>query len=68
MNINDVKKMSRAERIQAMETIWDSLLHENGEIETPEWHEKVLEKRKKLIENGTASFVSLSELKARRDK
>jgi hypothetical protein len=64
MNINDVKKMSRAERMQAMETLWDSLLHENGEIDTPDWHGKVLEERKKFIENGTASFVALSELKA----
>ncbi len=48
-----------------METPWDSLLYENGEIDASEWHEKVLEARKKLIENGTASFVALSELKAR---
>ena len=63
MNINDVKKMSKAERIQAMERLWDSLLYENGEIETPEWHEKVLAERKKRIENGRAEFISLSDLK-----
>ncbi|MFP4533242.1 MAG: addiction module protein [Desulfobacterales bacterium] len=63
MNINDVKKMSKAERLQAMETLWDSLLYENGEIETPEWHEKVLTERKKRIENGRAEFISLSDLK-----
>jgi len=63
MNINDVKKMSKAERLQAMETLWDSLLYENGEIETPEWHEKVLTERKKRIENGSAEFISLSDIK-----
>jgi len=63
MNINDVKKMSKAERLQAMERLWDSLLYENGEIETPEWHAKVLTERKKRIENGSAEFISLSDLK-----
>ena len=66
MNINDVKKMSKTERLQAMETLWDSLLYENGEIETPEWHEKVLKERKKRIANGSAEFISLSDLKKSR--
>jgi len=66
MNINDVKKMSKAERLRAMETLWDSLLYENGEIETPKWHEKVLEERKKRISNGSAEFISLSDLKKSR--
>ena len=66
MNINDVKKMSKAERLRAMEALWDSLLHENGEIETPEWHEKVLKERKKRIANGSAEFISLSDLKKSR--
>ncbi len=66
MNINDVKKMSKAERLRAMEALWDSLLYENGEIETPEWHEKVLKERKKRISDGSAEFISLSDLKKSR--
>lgn len=66
MNINDVKKMSRAERLQAMEVLWDSLLYENQEIEIPQWHQEVLEERKKTIADGSARFVSLAELKANR--
>lgn len=66
MDINDIKKMSKAERLRAMEALWDSLLHENGEIETPEWHEKVLKERKKRIANGSAEFISLSDLKKSR--
>ncbi|OGR21557.1 MAG: cysteine methyltransferase [Desulfobacula sp. RIFOXYA12_FULL_46_16] len=66
MNIADIKKMSTIERLQTMEAIWDSLLYENNEIESPEWHEKILEKRKEKIKSGKAKFVSLSELKASR--
>ncbi|MEA1967982.1 MAG: addiction module protein [Candidatus Cloacimonadota bacterium] len=42
-----IKKMSTIERIQTMEAIWDSLLYEDGEIDTPAWHEKIIEERKK---------------------
>lgn len=65
MRMDDLKKTSKAERLRAMEAVRDSLLRKNRETEAPEWHEKVLEKRKKRIESGTASFISLSELKAR---
>jgi putative addiction module component (TIGR02574 family) len=68
MNIADIKKMSTIERLQTMEAIWDSLLYENNEIESPEWHEKILEKRKEKIKSGKAKFVSLSELKSSRKK
>jgi len=51
-----------------MEALWDSLLYEDGEIETPKWHEKILEERKNKIINGTAKFISLAELKASREQ
>jgi len=56
--------MSITERLQTMEEIWDSLLHEDTEIESPEWHNDVLKKRKKAIEDGSAKLISLDELKA----
>ena len=64
MNIAELKKLSKTERIQAMETLWDSMLYEDGEIETPEWHERILEQRKKIMANGKAKFISISELKS----
>lgn len=49
-----------------MEYLWDSLLYEDREIEAPQWHEEVLTERKKKIEDGSAKFISLSDLKANR--
>jgi Putative addiction module component len=66
MNITDFKKMSTTERLQAMEALWDSLLYEGGEIESPKWHERILEERKSNIAEGRAKFVSLADLKASR--
>ena len=68
MNIDELKRLGKAERIRAMEALWESMLFDDGEIETPEWHERILEQRKKTIENGSAQFISISELKASRGK
>ncbi len=67
MNILEIEKMNTVERLQTMEILWDALLHEKVEIESPGWHRDVLEERKKRIANGEAEFLSLKELKARRN-
>ncbi len=64
MKTSEIKKMSIIERLQTMEAIWDSLLHEDTEIESPEWHQDVLDERRKIIEAGNAKLISLDELKA----
>ncbi len=68
MNIDELKKMSTVERLQAMEALWDLMLYENEKIDTPKWHEDILEERKRIISNGSAKFISLAELKASRDQ
>jgi putative addiction module component (TIGR02574 family) len=67
MNTIEIKKMSTIERLQAMEALWDSLMDEESEIESPQWHRDIIEERKKKIENGKAEFISLEELKATRN-
>ncbi len=64
MKASDINNMSIAERLQTMEEIWDSLLHEDTEIESPDWHNDVLNERRKAIEDGNAKLISLDELKA----
>ena len=49
MNIDEFKKMSTVERLQAMEALWDSMLYENQTIDVPEWHENILTERKKKL-------------------
>ena len=66
MNTADIKKMSRIERLAAIEALWDSLLEEEAHIESPDWHRDVLEERKKRIEAGQAEFISLAKLRASR--
>jgi hypothetical protein len=66
MNTQEIKKMSRIERLQAMEALWNSLIDEEAEIESPGWHREILEERKSKIETGKAEFISLEKLRASR--
>jgi putative addiction module component (TIGR02574 family) len=66
MKTQEIKKMSRIERLQTMESLWNSLTDEESEIESPEWHQDILEERKRNIENGKAEFISLEKLRATR--
>jgi hypothetical protein len=66
MNTLEIKKMSRIERLQAMEILWASLMDEESEIKSPEWHGDILEERKRKIEAGQAEFISLDKLRTSR--
>lgn len=60
----EIKNMSTIERLKTMEAIWDSLLYDGSEIDSPEWHNRVLAERKKKIKDGSAEFISIKDLKA----
>ncbi len=61
MDIASIKKMTLVERLQAMELLWDSLSRDEKELESPDWHNKILtDRRKTLIPE---KMVPLSEVK-----
>jgi hypothetical protein len=65
MTTLDIKGMSKAEKLQAMEALWDSLIHEDSEIESPGWHQVILADRKQKIAEGQAQYLTIEELKAK---
>ncbi len=61
MNTLAIKQMNTAERLQIMEAVRDSLLYDDTEIESPQWHESVVsERKKKLKKAGQSLFPSKS--------
>ena len=66
MNATEIIKMSVAERIEALEAIWDSLMVANAKIQSSDWHQDVLAERSRRLHDPSAEFVSLAELKASR--
>lgn len=65
MSIAEIKNMTTAERLEAMELLWDALCHEDIEIGSPDWHEPILDKRRQRINSGKAKFYTLEEVKKR---
>jgi hypothetical protein len=61
----EVSRLSKAERLQAMEWLWASLSKEQQDIESPEWHGEVLAARQSKTGSGEAQFLSVSQLKKR---
>jgi hypothetical protein len=57
--------MSVAERLQAIEQLWDALCRESGDMASPEWHREILANRKLRAERGEARFLTLAQLRIR---
>ena len=60
-----IDRMSTAERLQAMEQLWDALCREAGDMVSPHWHRDVLADRKARAEHGEAKFLTLAQLRTR---
>lgn len=58
-----IKEMPVSERIILMEEIWDTLSHEQKDVESPLWHKDILDERKSMINNGEAEYISIQDLK-----
>ena len=59
----EIKEMPTRDRIILMEEIWDTLCDDDNKMESPVWHEDVLDERRTKIINGKANFISIDVLK-----
>lgn len=64
MNITlPLDKMSTAEKIQTMETLWDDLCHHAQDITIPDWHYELLAARDAGVREGTDTFADWESAK-----
>lgn len=61
----EVSQLSKAERLEAMELLWSSLSKEQQDMDSPEWHGKVLAARQAKVDSGKGEFLSMALLKER---
>jgi Putative addiction module component len=61
----EVSRLNKAEKLQALEWLWVSLSKKPDEIESPDWHGDVLAARKTKVDSGEAQFLDLAQLKRR---
>jgi hypothetical protein len=60
-----LKKMSRAEKLRAMEAIWTDLTQNDQQFDSPAWHGDALREAERAVESGTAKFDDWDEAKKR---
>ena len=60
-----IDRMSTAERLQAMEQLWEALCRSDEEIPSPSWHGDVLADRRRRAQRGEARFLTLEQLRDR---
>lgn len=56
--------LSTIEKLQILETVWDSL-RQVPDLPTPEWHREILAERTRRLESGEATLVSWQDAKKR---
>lgn len=60
-----IETMSVAERVQLLESVWQSLCSRPGDVQSPEWHGEVLEQRRRRLDDGRATVTAWAEAKGR---
>jgi len=65
LEASQIENMSVAERLQAIEQLWDAICHETKDLVSPDWHREVLTERKVRAERGESKFLTLAQLKSR---
>ena len=61
----ELDRMTTAEKIRTMETLWDDLCRRSDEISSPLWHNDVLMKREQSVLTDEALFVDWELAKAK---
>ena len=58
-------RMTVAEKLQTMESLWDDLCRASADVPSPPWHQRVLSERERQVEVGTAGFADWEDAKQR---
>ena len=57
--------MTRGEKVEAMEALWEDLSRDEASISSPAWHGEALREAEEMLANGQAKFTDWQEVKAR---
>jgi len=60
-----LKKMSRQEKLMAMEALWADLSQDESKLISPAWHADVLQEAEAKVKSGQAKFSDWEEAKVR---
>ena len=64
----EIEQMSSHEKLQAMELSWRSIACGPEKLDSPDWHKKVLAKRRAKVAARKGEFLTVAQLKRRLNK
>jgi putative addiction module component (TIGR02574 family) len=65
ISIQEIDKLTVAEKFELMEQIWASLCNNNPDYESPAWHGEELERRRQKKMSGETKYSDLESVKKR---
>jgi len=63
LEMEQVHRMPRREKLQMMETLWSDLSREQPEPESPDWHRQVLKETEQRVRSGCETTLDWTEAK-----
>jgi hypothetical protein len=63
MNALPLAQMSRAEKLMALEALWDDLTRDGEKFESPAWHHEELIATEERVKSGQEQFVDWESAK-----
>jgi len=58
-------RMSMAEKLMALEAIWEDLTRSEADYQSPSWHEAELQATEERVKSGQEKFVNWEQAKRR---
>jgi hypothetical protein len=65
MAVIPIDQMTLAEKLLAMETLWDDLCRQEAGVPMLQWHRDLLDERERLVREGKARFTDWETAKRR---
>lgn len=62
-NIKLLQGLSKEEKLDIVQLLWDDIANEPNNVEIPPEHKKIIEDRLNMVEEGNASFRSWNDIK-----
>ena len=60
-----LQKMTRADKLRAMEALWADLSKDEDKLPLPKWHREALAETEQAVQAGTATFSDWEDAKQR---
>lgn len=60
-----LSRLSLAQKLDLLETLWTDLSKDDTKLESPEWHKTILDDREKALKDGKISASDWKQAKKR---